>query len=610
MRQFGAMYRRAVAAAISQRQGYSTQNRSAPLHHFQSWHQMLLLSPSIRKYVSHTGTPNLRGIITSAGISPKIDDPAIADQIAKAKEKLLSVSGSITPELHQAILDDLSIGHVPPIFHAVLMQQPCVAFRGNNTTLKHLFQIEEALPGHHNIHISKAAIKNAVPFDVGPDAFDLEGSINENGSPSLSLVNVDDDVFYYDVGATDAVVHLVNQKAAMCGYGVESTSVIGLLDIEPVKRKNNPVSWNLLTHPQSRGAIAACFDTELTSLLIGSPGIGKSWSLLYALQQALLCPNAIVLLYACKGLKIYLFLRKNDKIYAWKGNQKQEIASSNLFARGDCLVLYDPREVDNKGGAKYGSGNRQLILAMSGNERHAKSDALKLNAAARCFLGPPSKNQVKVMIPHMQSAETTDAIMKRIPAVGPIARYILTEHAYLARLEQRSDAIKQIKARPTLLEDYLDSNGMKQGGKFFPETLFITIAIPDTAITGQFDVIGLKSDCQIDALDKQTNGHNMPLGGGVSTKFQPDSQYDYEGQDTNYKKLKIVPVCAKSLEELLVGCRETLLSYLGKVRPADFLKFGDILEQIAAHDLCSPFPLVMEQQRLLYKNEANLFPGT
>jgi hypothetical protein len=38
MRQFGAMYRCAIAAATSQRQEYSNQNRFVPLHHFPSWH--------------------------------------------------------------------------------------------------------------------------------------------------------------------------------------------------------------------------------------------------------------------------------------------------------------------------------------------------------------------------------------------------------------------------------------------------------------------------------------------------------------------------------------------------------------------------------------------
>jgi hypothetical protein len=47
-----------------------------------------------------------------------------------------------------------------------------------------------------------------------------------------------------------------------------------------------------------------------------------------------------------------------------------------------------------------------------------------------------------------------------------------------------------------------------------------------------------------------------------------------------------------------VECCETLLSYLGIVRPADFVKFGDIFEMIALHDLCPPYPLWMVQKQL------------
>ena len=60
----------------------------------------------------------------------------------------------------------------------------------------------------------------------------------------------------------------------------------------------------LITRRLSRGVVADCFDKSRsgsTYAITGNPGIGKSWTLVYALQQALLYENACVLLCYQKG---------------------------------------------------------------------------------------------------------------------------------------------------------------------------------------------------------------------------------------------------------------------------------------------------------------------
>jgi hypothetical protein len=52
---------------------------------------------------------------------------------------------------------------------------------------------------------------------------------------------------------------------------------------------------SLITRPESRGVVNSCFDCPGTSVVMGSPGIGKSWNLLFALQQALLYDGANVI---------------------------------------------------------------------------------------------------------------------------------------------------------------------------------------------------------------------------------------------------------------------------------------------------------------------------
>jgi hypothetical protein len=240
---------------------------------------------------------------TSSADGLNLEDKTIMEQITMAKAKLRAVATNIPSQLYQHILHDLSSGHVPPSFHAVVMGQPCVAFRGgqnyNKDTTKHQLLAENAVAGHgEDLTQERIASRKDSPLSLESDAVLLDRSINDDGSPCLRLQDVGTVIFVYNVQATNVAVHLVNQKAIMCGYGVESTHLIGTLGIE--REKQGVTSWYLLTHPQSRGAITTCFNTDSNSLMIGSPGIGKSWSLLYALQQALLYDNSNVLLFACK----------------------------------------------------------------------------------------------------------------------------------------------------------------------------------------------------------------------------------------------------------------------------------------------------------------------
>jgi hypothetical protein len=80
-----------------------------------------------------------------------------------------------------------------------------------------------------------------------------------------------------------------------------------------------------------------------------------------------------------------------NNIYAWRAKKIDTKARSHLMDRYDCRVLYDPAEVNDGDGAKYNLGNRQLIVAMSGNKRHARKAALKVNAKAQCYLGPSDR---------------------------------------------------------------------------------------------------------------------------------------------------------------------------------------------------------------------------
>jgi glucose-6-phosphate 1-dehydrogenase len=87
-------------------------------------------------------------MITSSVDLPQAPREVIEQQITMAKEKLMSESQNIPPDLYQTIMEELSKGHVLPAFHAVIMGKPYGALRGSVNDMWP--QREKAEPGHHD----------------------------------------------------------------------------------------------------------------------------------------------------------------------------------------------------------------------------------------------------------------------------------------------------------------------------------------------------------------------------------------------------------------------------------------------------------------------------
>eukprot|EP00978_Attheya_sp_CCMP212_P048372 scaffold511393_cov122-Attheya_sp.AAC.1 len=136
----------------------------------------------------------------------------------------------------------------------------------------------------------------------------------------------------------------------MIGYGMEQTSIQYNFAIDPSRNG----AMDLLTRPESRGIVGKALTGELreTCEMVGSPGIGKSWSLLYALQQACLFDGANVCLFVSQDSRAHLFLRRGKKIYVWSREHKG-LAGGPFFRREDVLILYDPPESTDSTGADY-----------------------------------------------------------------------------------------------------------------------------------------------------------------------------------------------------------------------------------------------------------------
>jgi hypothetical protein len=135
---------------------------------------------------------------------------------------------------------------------------------------------------------------------------------------------------------------------------------------------------NLITFSLSRGVVADCFGHSKPGCVhafVGSPGIGKSWSLIYALQQALLYDNACVLFCFQRKSRAWACIRKSNAIFVWKIEYSpflKDDCDSRLFQNRNVLALLDPKEAP-AGGASYTFERQRLIFAASNNAAHFKN---------------------------------------------------------------------------------------------------------------------------------------------------------------------------------------------------------------------------------------------
>eukprot|EP00978_Attheya_sp_CCMP212_P031035 scaffold115965_cov41-Attheya_sp.AAC.1 len=136
-----------------------------------------------------------------------------------------------------------------------------------------------------------------------------------DGTPCLKITEDHNMVWHYSKKVSEAVVKLISTPSNMIGHGVEHTYIGYNFKID-----NSIVgATSLLSRPESRGIVGKALTGKLrgTCEMVGSSGIGKSWSLLYTLQQGCLFDGANVCLFVSKDTNAYLILRRGNKMYAW-----------------------------------------------------------------------------------------------------------------------------------------------------------------------------------------------------------------------------------------------------------------------------------------------------
>jgi hypothetical protein len=231
--------------------------------------------------------------------------------------------------LKEDILNDLEMGLVPPTYHALVRGYDPFGSRTpvpSGKSVKAGENIEDGNPCPH--------------FDRYEENFFDTFVTNDKAYKQVRDEDLHPYIWKYNATAATSIERLDNNKAKMVGEDLEITeNLLSVFDIQTSKS----VSKTLLTRCESRGVVANCFCADEPSLslaITGSPGIGKSWTLLYVLQQALLYENACVLFFNQKVKEALLCIRKGDMVCAWMCSTHNR-AFSSLFPRENVLVLLD-----------------------------------------------------------------------------------------------------------------------------------------------------------------------------------------------------------------------------------------------------------------------------
>jgi hypothetical protein len=318
----------------------------------------------------------------------------------------------------------------------------------------------------------------------------------------------------------------------MEGYDIEVTQLESAFHVDTGSGRN------LITRSLSRGVVASCFNSSKPSSnhsIVGNSGIGKSWTLVYALQQALLYENACVMFFFQKRTRALVCIRKDGKIYVWLAadDSLKNVCNSGLFENSNVLVLLDPAEK----GALYTDGFRRFIFAASNNDVHFQLKPWKVTGAWRRILNPFSRNELIAALPsivEMREIVNEVEIFKmlcRSNDVGNLPRYLVSQDQFEERKESRDTFIDFVKQNSKDLEAVLNWKGMSTLNNTFPGTVF-AVSVDKTYFQGE---------------------HLLDVG--------------YDGESVvNYNKIMVSLMVNQLKKVLMVQWRKSILSYANKYK--------------------------------------------
>jgi hypothetical protein len=356
---------------------------------------------------------------------------------------------------------DLKLGVVPPVYHALV--RGCDPF-GVNTSVS----FDEVKAGS----VTKTG-------DKGPE-LKAEGNMWQSlfAKDGGAYEEISDEglcprEWTFSLVKTQELTELVNTKAKMIGEDLETTGMLpSVFDLEYIKSDK----YTLFTRCLSRGVAASCFCAEPDARILaitGSPGIGKSWTLLYLLQQAMMYDNACVVFINQKTKMALLCVRKGNAIFVWRALPPYP-AYTCLFTRKNVLTLLDPKESRN-GGADFETCDGRLIYAASNNEEHFKSDAIK-NRVPFQYLSPWTVNELEIALPAMKTGIEMDVVWEKAKEVGLLPRYFVKEEqVYDERKAKLDVTVSRLQKNDIEIQEILEWHGLDKTEKAAP-----SVSVPGT----------------------------------------------------------------------------------------------------------------------------------
>jgi hypothetical protein len=384
----------------------------------------------------------------------------------------------VPEDVVNTITKRLELGFVPPVFHAY-----SALFKTNGgakklqrdgmesvTKNKMIVGDLERLPSMNCVTSGIATVSQmGVVFEKGyMDAF------FEDGEARDEVRDYGGHVWTFSGPWTKIVCQLINTEAEMIGADVEVTKVDSDFNIGNVVSAS---AAHLITRRLSCGVVSESLNmpTRDTRAIVGCTGIGKSWTLLYALQQLLLYNGACVLFYADKAKIALACMRRDDKVYVWHLGTLS--AFSALFSFENVWVLLDPQEA-TAGGTEIVTGKRRLLFAAYNDERHFASDMLKTNPKALYYLDPYTEDELRVALPVMSANKVFDErVLDWASQVGMLPRCLLNEGQFKARLRLFTNAILALTRDD--VKELAASRGFSNSRTSRPDTVFVIRAARD-----------------------------------------------------------------------------------------------------------------------------------
>jgi hypothetical protein len=518
--------------------------------------------------------------------------------------------------IYDAVLEQLNEKKVPPIYHTLCRKPPKRLFlpktfvskgKAESGIIKYSSKSVEPGLGTSN-HRTSERIWKKNNFSY------LDAFFSKAGK---ALINVYDislkENWEFDEEISKMVSDLVNTSADMVGHDVEVTE---LQSVFPLDRKNGRT---LITRSLSRGVVADCFEnSEADSVyaIVGSPGIGKSWSLIYALQQALLFENACVMFcFQTRGVS-WVCIRKKHRIYVWKMESEKFLdrCSSGLFKNESVLVLLDPREAVD-GGASYSDGICRLIFAASNNLKHFSTSIPKDTAFAKRYLDPFTKDELESSAPFLVAGKeySINTVLKRAKIVGCLPRYVFDKKKFRERKKEQDDFIKSIRNENLGLQAVFNWSGMMKEKDTVPGSIFVVSVKKNyyyndkKKLNAGYDEEDLDNDGETDDEedlndDEETDDDESIMDIANVVEHEEDSceindddddddvesldDFGYDGERIkDYGEMDVSIISSDIYLRLTKNSRANLLTYLGKVGPGDYSEMGYAVEALFWNDL-------------------------